>query len=112
MTTREEAKKKPWSLLSPSESSLSFTCNTVSWPQELGTLDRVSFFSKSLAPSTVSESDTELRQETMSKECPRAGVKLGGPVCGQATLQAAELPPLEEAGRIAQYWPEDCLLDL
>lgn len=84
----------------------------MSWSQELGTLDWVSFFSKSLAPSTVSECDTELRLETMSKECPRAGVKLEGPACGQATLQAVKLPPLEEAGRVAQYWPEDCLLDL
>lgn len=48
----------------------------------------------------------------MSKECPRAGAKLEGPARGQATLQTVKLPPLEEAGRVAQYWPEDCLLDL
>lgn len=63
----------------------------------------MSFFSKSLAPSTVSECDTELRVETMSKECSRAGVKLGGQaqetlICGQATFQAAELPHLKRLG--------------
>lgn len=63
----------------------------------------MSFFSKSLAPSTVSECDTELRLETMSNECSRAGAKLGGqaqemPGCGQATFQAAELPHSKRLG--------------
>lgn len=58
----------------------------------------MSFFPKSLAPSTVSECDTELRLETMSKEGSRAGVKLGGqahemPICGQATFQASRAAP-------------------